>query len=361
MSSVVQADDIQDLLTFTQSKVDKHKWTDLTTDTTEHIALPKIMAAEKVVEKTGRNISWKLITGTDQTAKAVALFQQDDYGRGDHGETAEIPYRHIHSYSMYDEHEVDLNGGAEQILDLVKTQETLAEIDTAEFFEAFFWSKPATSADNKTPYGIKMYIVKDITGTSAGDEWPGNFGGFNGGNPTGFSSGVGGVSSGDVARWANWACKYAEVTKLDLLRKLKLAEHTTLFLPPTDIPLNMRSSRGRSYYTNLQNTIELEELLETRNDSLGAELYSYEGQTVFRRKPVMYVPKLDDDSDDPFYGINWATMSIQVLAGWWMRRLGPYRLKGTQHNVFVTDHDTTLNLKCTDRRRNFVMSKADSD
>ena len=98
MSTVV-VDDIQDLLLFTQSTVDKHTYTDLTTDTTEHIALPKIMNEERVEEKTGRDISWMLITGTDQTAKAVALFQQDDYARSDHGVKATIPYRHIHAYS----------------------------------------------------------------------------------------------------------------------------------------------------------------------------------------------------------------------------------------------------------------------
>ncbi len=359
--SVVQADDIQDLLTFTQSKVDKHKYTDLMTDTTEHVALPKLMNTERVVEKTGRDISYMLVTGTDQTASAVGLFQQDDYGRGDHGVKVTIPYRHIHAYSMYDEHEIAMNGGAEQILDMIQVQEDASLVDFAELFETFFWSKPASSSDVLTPYGVKMYVVKSIIGTSAGDSWPTNSGGFNGIDPAGFSAGVGGVAVADVARWKNWACKYVEVSKLDLLRKLKYAELKTNFTPPTDLALNIRSNRGRAYYTGIQNTIELTELLETQNDNLGPDLHTFEGQTMFMRKPVVYVPQLDGDSDAPFYGINWATMVMQVLAGWWMRRLGPNRLIGTQHNVFATDHDTSLNLKCTDRRKNFVMAKANSD
>ncbi len=358
--SVLQADDIQDLLTFTQSKVDRHTYTDLMTDTTEHIALPKLMNEERAKETTGRDISWLLITGTDQTAKAVGLFQHDDYGRGDDAVKATIPWRHIHAYSIYDEHEVSLNGGPEQLLDMVQVQEDKSATDTAEYFETFFWGKPATSADTLTPYGIKMYVKKSITGTSAGDSWTTNAGGFNGGNPTGFTSGVGGVSSSTVARWSNWACKYVQVSKKDLLRKLKYAEQKTHFVPPTDIPLNLRSNRGRAYYTGIKNTVEMNELLATQNDNLG-DLQGFEGQTLFMRKPVVYVPKLDDDSDNPFYGINWATMSVEVLKGWYMRRLGPNRLIGTQHNVFATDHDTSLNLKCTDRRRNFVLSTADSD
>ncbi len=360
--STVQADDIQDLLTFTQSKVDKGTYTDLMTDTTEHVALPKIMNEERVTEKTGRNISWLLVTGTDQTAKAVGLFQQDDYGRGDAAVTVEIPYRHINAYSLYDEHEISMNGGPEQILDMVQVQEDKALVDTAEYFETFFWGKPTSSSDEKTPYGVKMYVKKSITGTSAGDSWPTNSGGFNGGNPAGFSSGVGGVSSSTETRWANWACLYTEVSSLDLLRKLKYAELKTTFTPPTDIPMNIRSNRGRAYYTGIQNTIELNELLRTQNDNLGTDLHSFEGQTMFMRKPVVYVPIIDTlDSDDAFYGLNWATLSVQVLAGWWMRRLGPNRLIGEQHNVFATDHDTSLNLKCTDRRKNFVLSKTDSD
>ncbi len=359
MSTVV-VDDIQDLLTYTQSKVDKGTYTDLMTDTTEHIALPKIMNEERVEEKTGRDISWMLVTGTDKTAKAVGLFQQDDYGRSDHGKKATIPYRHIHAYSLYDEHEISLNGGPEQILDMIQVGEDQSLVDTAELFETFVWGKPATSADELTPYGFKMYIVKNITGTSAGDSWPTNAGGFNGGNPTGFSSGVAGVDVANVARWKNWACKYTDVSKLDLLRKLKYAELKTNFVPPTDIPLNLRSNRGRAYYTGIQNTIELNEILSTQNDNLG-DLQGFQGQTLFMRKPVVYVPKLDDDSDGPFYGINWATFSVQVLKGWWMRRQGPNRLIGSQHLVFATDHDTSLNLKCTNRRANFVMSTANSD
>ncbi len=144
------------------------------------------------------------------------------------------------------------------------------------------------------------------------------------------------------------------------MRKLKLAEFKTNFKPPTDIALNLRNNRGRAYYTEIQNTIELNEILATQNDNLG-DLQGFEGQTMFMRKPVVYVPKLDGDSDRPFYGINWATLSVQVSKGWWMRRLGPNRLIGTQHNVFATDHDTSLNLKCTNRRANFVMSTANSD
>ena len=358
--SVLQADDIQSLVAFTQSKVDKHKYTDLMTDTTEHIALPQLMNEERVEESTGRDISWMLVTGTDQTAKAVGLWQQDDYSRGDDAARATMPWRHIHAYAAYDDHEIALNGGAEQILNMVQVQEDKVAVDWAEYFESFFWGKPETSADTLTPYGLKMYVKKDILTTSAGDSWPTNAGGFNGGNPAGFTSGVGGVDSSTVTRWANWACKYTQVSKKDLLRKLKYAELKTNFIPPTDIPQNLRSNRGRAYYTGIQNTIELNEILATQNDNLG-DLQGFEGNTLFMRKPVKYVPKLDADPDAPFYGINWASLSVEVLRGWWMRRLGPNRLVGTQHNVLVTDHDTSLNLKCTNRRLNFVMSKADSD
>ena len=75
---------------------------------------------------------------------------------------------------------------------------------------------------------------------------------------------------------------------------------------------------------------------------------------MFRQTPVTWVPFLETATANPVYGINWGVLKPAFLAGEYMREEGPTPAS-TQHSVFVTHVDTTLNLMCTNRRMNFVL------
>jgi hypothetical protein len=109
-------------------------------------------------------------------------------------------------------------------------------------------------------------------------------------------------------------------------------------------------------YTNDTVIGLLEELLETQNMNLGNDIASKDGRTVFKSTPITYAPKLDDDSTDPVYMLDWKWLSVGVLAGWENNLSSPYMVPG-KHLVRRVDLDASLNMICTDLRHQAVLSK----
>jgi len=102
----------------------------------------------------------------------------------------------------------------------------------------------------------------------------------------------------------------------------------------------------------------MEEILEDQNMNLGNDLASKDGRTLFKGTSVQYVPKLDDDVQNPIYTIDWLWMAIGVLAGWENQLTKPYMVPN-KHTVRRVDNDCTLQMICTDLRRQGVYHVAD--
>ena len=87
-----------------------------------------------------------------------------------------------------------------------------------------------------------------------------------------------------------------------------------------------------------------------------------DGKVVFRGIPLTYCPYLDSNVTrtgtstvaNPIYGINWGVFESCFLEGEYMRETGPDTAPN-QHTVFTTHVDLSMNIRCTDRRRNFVL------
>jgi hypothetical protein len=90
--------------------------------------------------------------------------------------------------------------------------------------------------------------------------------------------------------------------------------------------------------------------------NLGNDLASKDGRTLFKGTPVQYVPKLDADASDPIYMLDWKWLAIGVLAGWENNLTAPYMVPG-KHTVRRVDLDCSLEMVCTDLRRQAVMAK----
>ncbi len=114
---------------------------------------------------------------------------------------------------------------------------------------------------------------------------------------------------------------------------------------------------GNGIYTNSDVIGLLEEVLEAQNTNLGNDLASKDGRAVFKSTPIVYVPKLDADSQDPVYMLDWKHMRIGAQAGWENNMTAPYPVPG-MHTVRRVDMDASLNMVCTNRRRQAVISKA---
>lgn len=347
----LQADDIADMIKTTQRDLGRMKWTDISYNLQEYVALPMILQREKVSFQSGYGIQWNVAVATSGAAKDTELYATDSVNVSDVMQNANIPWRHVTTNYAIERREVAMNRAPAEIVDLVRIRRNDAMIDLAKHLEARFWNKPATSTDSAQMYGIPYWICYPGT-TSAAN------GGFEGLNPAGFSNGAGNLSSTTYPAWSNWACTYTAITSTDLVRKWRRAATFTNFKAPVPSP-SYNTGNNYGYYTNYNVIGPLEEALEAQNDNLGNDVASKDGRLLFRQVPVTWVPYLESNTANPVYGINWGVLKPAFLAGEYMREEGPTPAS-SQHTVFVTHVDTTLNLMCTNRRAHFVLGTGSS-
>ena len=346
----LQAEDIADLVNATLPNLGRLRWTDLGTDRLDFIAFRKLMNKYRVMFQAGESIRWNVVVRNSGQAREVELYEQDSVDSQDVTEYATAPWRHIVGMYQFEAHERAFNGGGEtQIMDLIKLRRNDAFTAMPELVERRFWTKPSSSSNKKQIYGIPYWVVWTDNGVTNPT------GGFDGGNPSGFSAGAGGLDSTSFPRWKNWCAKWAAVSKEDLIRKWRKASRRTAFKPPVRAPGYGGASRY-GYYTS-DGVIELlEEVLEAQNDNLGNDLAPKDGEVVFKRIPVEMTDQFDGLTGNPIYGIDWSSMNPVCLKGWYLREQA--KPSPTQHNVVQTFIDLTMNLRCTNRRSNFVLAQS---
>lgn len=343
----IQASQIDDLVVTTQKHLGKMRWTEIAMDLQDYIALRRILNKKKVKFQGGTEIQWNVMVDYNNTAKLTGLFAKDTTNVGDAMTTASIPWRHATTSYAYDRREVAMNRPTKvQIVDLVETRRAQAMMGLADLMEDIFWGKPDDSDDTLTPYGVEYWIVK----ASSGED------GFVGGNPDGFTSGCAGLNATTYPNWKNYAADYAAIDDDDFLEKLRRAARKTKFKSPVKHKdYDLGSNYG--YYTNDTVLTALEKLLRASNDNLGRDFHKFQGEVYFKKSPIEWVPKLEDETDDPFYGINWGLFQPVFLAGEYMNEMPPQKAP-EQHTVSVVYIDLSFNFRCTNRRMGgFVLSK----
>lgn len=347
MPTALTVDQYGDVIKGTLKWLGEDHWTDLSSDLQKHPAARELVNDNKISADGGTSLQFNLMIGHNNQARAIDLAAVDDVAEVDVMYQGEIPWRHAETKMAIEERLIAMNANnARRVFDIVKVAKASAMVAWVEFFETLFWSKPADSSDVVTPYGVQIYITT-AGATSSFD--------FNGGNPTGFSSGVGNINSTTIPRWSNGNALYTAVSKPDFVAKLREAATKTDFESAVDMPTYDRG-KGPGYYCGYRIISALETLLENQNDRLGSDIAPMDGKLMFRGTPITWVPKLEADTSDPFYGIHWGNFGVKYLAGEWMRQTGPNPAP-VQHRKRWTFWDTTMNLYCDDRRRQFVLSK----
>ncbi len=337
---------IDDIVLETQEKLVKRgAFIDLQCDLQDHVAVRELWGGKKKKFEGGNDWRFDLQIDHNHSARTVALYESDSSSIGDTMIKGVMSPRHVNAHYIYDVREPDFQRGGVAIVDYIKTKYTAMQVSFFELLEEILWSKPEDSTDEKTPSGVAYWVVKDAVE------------GFNGGNPSGFTSGCAGIDSDTYTRWANYTAQYATVAKTDLIRKMRRASRQVKFRSPVSHATPDLGKMGNGIYTNDDVIGLLEEVLEENNMSLGNDIASKDGRTLFKGTPVQYAPYLDDDATDPVYMLDWKWLAIGVMAGWENELTKPYMVAG-KHNVRRVDRDATLQTVCTDRRRQAVISKA---
>jgi len=337
--------EIDDAVLLTQQQfIKRGAFVDMQTDLQDHVAVREMWKGRSKQFSGGENWEFEVQMDHNHTAKTVGLYETDGSSLTDNMVAGTVDPRHVNAHYIYDQREKAFQRGGTAIVDLVRTRYVGMMVSLFELLEEILWSKPVDSSDLKTPFGIAYWITRSATE------------GFNGGNPSGFTGGKAGISQGTYARWANWTAQYTSVSKTDLLRKMRTAHRKSRFRSPVSHAVPDLGAMKNGIYLNSDIIGLLEEVVEDQNMSLGNDLASKDGRAMFKGTPLTYAPYLDDDSADPVYMIDWKKMAVGVMAGWANNLSAPYMVPG-KHLVRRVDLDASLNMVCTDLRRQAVISK----
>jgi len=342
----LQADSIADLVALTLRNLGEMKFTEIATDLQRHVAMRRLLKKNKVSFGSGYGHQFQVMVAHSGAARNTGLYAQDNVNVGDVIKQGTVPWRHTTTNYAFERREIGMNKTPARIVELVKVRRIDGMVSLAEKMETNFWSAPSSSTDEETPYGVPYWIVKNATE------------GFNGAHPSGFSD-VAGLSSTTYARWRNWTAQYANLTLEDVIRKLRKAATFTDFEPAVENIPDYNTGDQYGFYSNYNFIGRAEELLAAQNDNLGPDVASQDGNLLFRRVPVVWVPKLEADTDDPIYGINWGVFKPVFLEGEWLREEGPEKVAG-QHTTYAVHVDCTYNFIDRDRRKCFVVAKGTS-
>ena len=337
---------LSDLVTTTLADLGKAKITDNMLPLKSYVAASELFKKSRMSVESGDSIEFSYAYQNSGAARHTQIGETDTVNMVPMVARGSVPWRFSTTNYFFDAREQAMNSGAAKIFDTIKVRRAGAVASWYELGEDTFWSKPADSTDTRTPFGVDYWIT-GYAGTP----------GFQGGDPTGFSSGRAGLSSSTYTRFKNWAGQYTTISRSDLVAKLREASWNCDF----QSPLNLPEYAGKSdfgYYTTYGVVSTLETLLEGQNENLGNDIAPKDGKVLFRGNPVIAVPKLtrDNESTDPVYGINWGTLKTIVKSGEWMNEskpiTPPYR-----HREVIIYVDFQYNFVCYDPRKNFKLSK----
>jgi len=346
MGQVLTPENMPDAVIATLNRLNKGKWIGEMTDLQEHVLFNQMCRMKREKINSGRGVTVRYIMDHNHSAQVVGLFNSTDFSRDDAMVEGTVPWTYMDGNMVYDEREPDMNAGPEQVVDLVDAENSRMLTSMVELAEEKSLGIPDSEDDNDTPFGLKYWVTKNSSL------------GFNGGNPTGFSSGRAGVSSGTYTRHKNYTGAYTSVGDTDdtgLVYQMEKAAAMTRWVPPAPEPGMGRSGFSRSIYTNWDTMYDLKNVAKSNNDSLGFDLATKE--PVFRGAGITHVPKMDTESDNPLYMLDHNHIYAIFLRNWFMKRIKVQRLSNQVH-CFAVVVSMVWNIVCDDLRRQAVFYDA---
>ena len=339
---VITAGDIADLVKGCLLDLGRMKFQQIAQSLQEYPVMSKWLKKDRVIIDDGRGIQRNIMDTTGSPGAHVGLFAEDTVTIIDHLKQMNIPWRHFTTAWGFERRELLMNRGKSQIVDLVKVRRAGSMIDMAQKMEDAAWSSPS-STDETLPYGVPYWVVK---GSTAVD-------GFTANLPSGHTT-VGGIDPATVTGWRNYAYDHNSTfttASTGIIFKWRTATRKIGFVSPTTIDdySNGKISNYR-HYTNETVMSNLELLAESQNQNLGVDIDSMSKKVLWQGVPVMWVPKLDEDTSNPLYSINHSVFHPVVLKGDFMVE-SDAKPSPRQHNTFEVFVDLSYNYLCVDRRR----------
>jgi hypothetical protein len=335
------ATDIADLVAGTLRELGRLRFQQIAQSLQDYEVFSHWFKRDKVAFDTGIGIQRTLMNKLSNTAKHVGLMETDVVNITDVIDQLQVNWVHAQNSWAFIYQETLMNRGESLIYNVIQPRRADCLISLVEELENKAW---AQSIDKTEPYGLPYWVVKNNTT------------GFNGALPSVETSTIANVSLDDSPNFKNYTAQYTSISKSDCIKKLRTAHRSCGFKSPITIN-DYRGTTGQRYrlYVNETTISGIEDLGEAQNENLGRDIASMDGTITFRNHPIIWVPKLDADTDDPIYMIDHSTFYPVCLTGDYLRE-SEAKPAPSQHNVFQVFVDLSYNYLCIDRRRNAVIA-----
>lgn len=347
MGTVLTPEQMPDAVIATLNNLNRGKWIGQMTDLQEHVGFNAMCKNKRQQIKGGRGVTVRYVTDHNNSAQRVGLFGTMEFSRDDAMVEGTVPWVYTDGNMVFDEREPDINSGPEEIVNLVSIENARMITSMVELMETDVWGMPASESDNDTAYGVSYWVTKNATL------------GFNGGNPSGFTSGRAGVSSVTYPRHKNFTGAYTSVSDTEdtgLIYMMEKAADQTKWVAPAPEPgMGRGTGFSRGIYCNWETKQKMKNVAKSNNDSLGFDLST---QTpVFRGAEIMYTPYFDSDTTNPVYMLDHNHIYATFLKDWFMKRIKVQRLPKQPH-CFAVIVSMVWNICCDDLRRQAVFYDA---
>jgi hypothetical protein len=341
----IQAENVGDFVATTLRDYGRGKITDISSQVQRHVGMKHLFRKNRIILGGGEAIGFNVLVAQSNAARNVSLAEQDVTNTVD-GEVQAIMYwKYSQTSYQLVKQLMDMNDAPNKIVDYVLMERQKSMISFVELMETNLWAAPSAT-DPKTPAGIPYWVTKN--GTK----------GFNGGALTG-NTVIANLSPTTYPGWQNWTGPFTNISLDDFVRAAREAATKVDWMPPVDGIPTPNTGDDYGFYCNYATIQPLEEVTRGGNDSNSWDIAHADGKTLFRRQPVVYVPWLDRDTTNPFYGINWGWMKTYVVKNWWMRETA-IPITPNNHNIHTQFVDCTYQIVTKNRREHFVLSTGTS-
>ena len=351
--ATIQATGIADVLIVSLNKLDRLKFTDLSSNYRNTIALKNIFK-KKIKTAVGPEFQFNIMTDTNGSFRSVGVGYVSQIDIPNVMTNGKMPFRHVVWNWAVDRKLVAMNAGDAKIIDIAMTQR-LAGLGSAIIgFERLLWSVPSLADFEVKPVGIPYFVVKSSTDAITDT----TLDGFNGNVPSGYTL-VANLTPSTSAngRYRNYADIYVAVSKTDLIRRMRRARFKTGFMSLTGEEPGHTETQDNGIYVNYDTLSLIEEELEAQNDNLGNDIASKDGKAVFLGTPLVAVQALETDTTDPVYMLDWNELEPTALKTEWMRE-EHFKAEANQPTISMTNTDCSWNLGCRNRRKQSVIATA---
>lgn len=338
---------IDDLVNTTLNRVKRDTWDDLSLSTQYHILSEYLLKGKTETISSSPTQQWELQIANNGNFKATTLYGQDRTNVRNLIIKATQAWAIYTNNFTYDLREEAFQGdNLTRIVNLVKVRRHSMMVEAIDGLESHLWTAPSSSALNPMTFsGFPFWLQASATE------------GFNGGDPSGWSSGAANVATGTYANWKNWTFSYSLVNDLDYFAKCRKAMEWTNFLSPDPHPSTTKEKPQWMLYQDWDTKEQIERALTARTDDVRDAAGIAYNKAKFNSVSMMWVPVFDDSTNDayvtnnPTYGINWSAFNLEFQEGFNFKVGAPGPTPVFDHNVRMVPMDIIMNLNCKNRRK----------